>query len=269
MEELKIKRNPIKITVITVVYNDRDGLQNTADSVIRQDYDNIEYIIKDGGSTDGTLEVIRNYAETYDNIRYSSGKDAGIYDAMNEAMEMASGDVIEFLNAGDRFVSDNVVSRAMETIMETGSDIVYGDVIYENMDGTVNVRTYPQSCSRKIYYLTGDVINHQCLFARKKLFENNRFDTDYRICADREWMMRIGAYSPNLKMISMGFPVVIYPLDGFSVVNKGLYKKETDRCVRKHMPLGYPVYAVFEFMRSHKALADLLHMLYKKIYYKK
>ena len=261
-------KEPLLLTVITVVWNSENRIADTIESVLEQDYGNIEYIIKDGNSDDGTAEILRKYARKSNIIRFVSENDNGIYDAMNAAIMMSTGDVIYFLNAGDRFDSKTVVSRAMNVMAERSSDIVYGDVLYENPDGTTDVRTYPQSCSSRLYYLTGDAINHQVMFARRSLFENNLFDTSFKICADREWMLRIGAYAPKRKMTALGFVIARYPLDGASVINKELYKSEADACMKKYMPLGYPVYLFFEFFRSQKKLSKWLHELYKYLYYK-
>lgn len=258
----------LKLTVITVVYNAANRIQATIDSVIGQDYDDIEYIIKDGGSTDGTCEIVKEAAGKYGNVKYLSGSDKGIYDAMNIALAHATGDVVEFLNAGDRFAYPDVVSRAMTVMRDNGSDIVYGDVLYENPDGTVNRRSYPQSCSKKMYFLTGDAINHQVLFARRYLFAGNVFDTSFRICADREWMLRVGAYRPKCQMSALGFVVAMYPLDGESVINKEIYKTESDMCIKRYMPWGYPVYAAFELIRSNTVLSQVLHRIYKCLYFK-
>lgn len=257
-----------KLSVITVVYNASDRIRETIDSVLMQDYDDIEYIIKDGGSTDGTLDIIKEYAGRNDNIIILSERDEGIYDAMNASVAMATGDVIEFLNAGDRFVSENTVSKAIHVMLDTDSDVVYGDVLYVFPDGSEKVRAYPQSCSQKVYFLTGDAINHQVMFASKKLFEGNLFDTSYRICADREWMLRAGVYAGRCKMKALGMIVAAYPLDGASVINSALYKQEAGRCIRRHMPIGYPVYALFEFFRSHAGLSAILHKIYEKLYCK-
>ena len=258
----------LKLTVITVVYNAANRIQATIDSVIGQDYDDIEYIIKDGGSTDGTREIVKEAARKYKNVKYLSGSDKGIYDAMNIALAHATGDAVEFLNAGDRYAYPDVVSRAMTVMRDNGSDIVYGDVLYENPDGTTNVRTYPQSCCRRLYYLTGDCINHQVMFVKKRLFSGNDFDTSFRICADREWMLRVGAYSPKCLMTALNYVVAIYPLDGISVSNKERYKKEADICIKRYMPLGYPVYAAFELIRSNTVLSQVLHRIYKCLYFK-
>ncbi len=258
-----------KLSVITVVYNAADRIEETIRSVITQDYEDIEYIIKDGGSDDGTYDIARRYADEYPYIKLISGPDKGIYDAMNIAAGMAGGDVMEFLNAGDRFASGDVVRTAMEVLTSTGSDIVFGDLMYENRDGTTDIRTYPQSCAKRIYYLTGDVINHQVIFAKRELLSGKPFDTSLKICADREWMMRIGAYTPHLKMTSLGFVVAVYPLDGASVVNKDRYRKEAVVCIKRHMPWGYPVFALFEMFRSNRILAKILHGVYELLYFAK
>lgn len=258
----------LKTTIITVVYNAVDKIRATIESVVGQDHNNIEYIIKDGGSSDGTLEIIGEYLDQYSNMKLIEGCDRGIYDAMNVALNEATGDIIEFLNAGDRFASSDVVSKAVLALCNTKSDIVYGDVLYENENGTTNVRAYTKSCSCILYFLTGDVINHQAMFAKKKLFDENRFDISYKICADREWMMRTGAYRPKCRMAALGFTVVIYPLDGVSVINKDCYKREASTCVKKYLPWGYWVYTVFELLRSNKKSSDILHSIYKCVFFK-
>lgn len=257
----------IRLTMITVVFNGAERLADTIESVVKQDYNNIEYIIKDGGSTDETISIIKKYAAEYAYIRYISESDDGIYDAMNHALEIATGDVIEFLNSGDRLIENDVVSRAIDVLEETDADIVYGDILYENSDGTVNLRKYPQSCSSRLYYLTGDVINHQAMLVRASLFATKKFDSSFLICGDREWMLGVRAYRPNRKMIALGFTVAIYPLDGMSFINKDQYKKEADACIKKYMLWGYPIYAIFELFRSNKVLAGALHSIYKRLFF--
>ncbi len=256
----------LKITVITVVYNAAPLLQATIDSVTSQDYDNIEYIIKDGGSKDGTLDIIVENAKKYPYIRYVSEIDQGLYYAMNTALDMATGDVVEFLNAGDRFASKDVISRAIKIMEKTGADVVYGDIIYESPDGGMLKRVFPSSCSLRAYYLTGDSINHQAMFIKMSLFSESRFDTSFRICADREWMMRSKIWRPKRQMVPLGFLVAIYPVGGISDVEKERYKEEASLCIRKHMPWGYPIFALFELFRNNDKLARLLHKIYNLLY---
>ena len=254
------------MTIVTVVKNDAAGIRKTIDSVISQDYENIEYIIKDGLSTDGTLDIIKDAASVYPFIRFVSSKDSGIYDAMNQSMRLVTGDYVQFLNAGDNLASSFVISRVALAAAGSRAAALYGDIIYINEDGSEELRKYGKICANKLYYLTGDCINHQALFTATKLLRREHFDTSYRICADREWMLRIGLHDRRMKMKSLGFPIVYYPLNGASVINKAAYRAEADRCIKKHIPAGYPVFAFFEFLRNDKRLAELLHCVHRVVF---
>ena len=253
------------MTIVTVVKNDASGIKKTIDSVIEQDYGNIEYVIKDGGSADGTLEIIKDAASAYPFIRYVSSKDSGIYDAMNQAMRLVTGDYVNFLNSGDYFASSFVISRVALAAAESRAAALYGDIIYINEDGSEELRKYGKFCANRLYFLTGDCINHQALFVAAKLLRREHFDISYSICADREWMLRVGLHDRRMKMKCLGFPIAFYPLDGASVINKAAYRAEADRCIREHMRAGYPVFAFFEFLRNNKKLADLLHRVYRAV----
>ena len=253
------------MTIVTVVKNDASGIRKTIDSVIEQDYGNIEYVIKDGGSTDGTLEIIKDAASAYPFIRYVSSKDGGIYDAMNQAMRLVTGDYVNFLNSGDYFASSFVISRVALAAAESRAAALYGDIIYINEDGSEELRKYGKLCANRLYFLTGDCINHQALFVAAKLLRREHFDISYSICADREWMLRVGLHDRRMKMKCLGFPIAFYPLDGASVINKAAYRAEADRCIKKHMRAGYPVFAFFEFLRDNKRLAELLHRVYRAV----
>ena len=252
--------------MVTVVLNAVQKISRTIDSVINQDYGNIEYIIKDGGSTDGTLEVIKEAAAKYPYIRYISTADDGIYDAMNMALRMVTGDYVNFLNAGDHYASYNVISRAAAEAETSRALVLYGDIIYINADGTKELRKYGPACADRLYYLTGDCINHQAVFAAARLFKRASFDTSFQICADREWMLRVGMYRGRMKMQCLRFPVAYYSLDGVSAVNKKEYRKEADECIWQYMRWGYPLFAFFEFMRKNEVLQGILHSVYRKLF---
>ncbi len=254
---------------MTVVKNDPERLKKTIESVVSQDYPHIEYIIKDGNSNDGTLKVIKDAAKKYPFIKYVSAPDKGIYDAMNQAMRLVTGDYVNFLNAGDYYVSDFVISRVVVRARETRAVALYGDIVYIHTNGDTEVRRYGKLCAKRIYYLTGDCINHQALFTATKLLRREHFDTSLKICADREWMMKVGLDDSKMKMKALGFPIVYYPLDGVSVVNKAQYNAEAALCIKKYMPAGYPVFALFEFIRSHKKLAEMLHRVYRVLFISK
>ena len=120
----------MKISIITATYNSAKTLQDTLNSVLQQDYCDIEHIIVDGGSTDSTVGMIREYAAatTRHTVRWVTEKDRGIYDAMNKGIAMATGDVVGILNSDDYFTAGDVVSKLAEPFSDTALDAVYGDI---------------------------------------------------------------------------------------------------------------------------------------------
>lgn len=258
----------MKISVITVCYNAEKVIEQTMQSVLNQSYVDIEYIIVDGASTDGTMNFVNEYAADI-RVRYISEPDNGIYDAMNKGIRLATGDYLEFLNAGDVFVSDGVVKSVVQKIEENPADVMYGDIIYEYPDKTTSIRVYGQFCSSLFYYLLGDCINHQAIFAKRECFEKYIFNTEYRICADREWMMRIKKDGKNFRALNL--LICKYPLneDSISIKNKELSDKEAELCIKKHLKLGYPVFWMLNKIRSGKVSAQILHGFYKVFFLRK
>ncbi|BCD98333.1 glycosyltransferase family 2 protein [Marinagarivorans cellulosilyticus] len=168
-----------KITVVTVVYNGATEIENTINSVLGQDYSNIEYIIVDGGSTDGTLEIIKRYESNIS--QWVSEPDKGIYDAMNKGIQMATGDVINFMNAGDRFASSVILSQVAVLLKPDSLKILYGDhqVLYP--DGQVKVRrakTLDKRIPRKMPCC------HQSMFVPVAEAKSSPFDLTYIMAAD-------------------------------------------------------------------------------------
>lgn len=253
----------MKISVITVCFQAEQCIAKTIESVKSQTYQNIEYIIVDGASSDGTLRVIEETLGDYP-AKVISEPDRGIYDAMNKGIGLADGAYIHFLNAGDIYYDEHVIEKAVCRMEKTDADIVYGDIEYLYADGNRERRRYDRKCSRQIYYLTGDCINHQAMFVKRALFAKDLFDIDLKICADRDWMMKKS--KAGTVFHAMGFPVCVYSYDGVSLLQKDDYNREAAFCIRKHYPLGYPVFAVFEFMRNNKALAGALHGVYRILF---
>lgn len=253
----------MKISVITVCFQAEQNIAKTIESVKHQTYPDIEYIIVDGGSSDGTMAVIEETLGNYP-AKIISEPDRGIYDAMNKGIGLAGGEYIHFLNAGDIYYDERVIEKAVCRIEKTGADIVYGDIEYLYTDGSRERRNYDGKCSRQIYYLTGDCINHQAMFVAAKLFAKDLFDINLKICADRDWMMKKS--KEGASFCAMGFPVCVYSYDGVSVLRKDDYNAEAALCIRKHYPLGYPVFAMFEFMRNNKVLAGVLHGAYRMLF---
>lgn len=171
-------QNPL-ITVVTVCLNSEKLLEQTMKSVIEQTYDNIEYIIIDGGSTDGTLGIIKKYEEYID--KWISEPDEGIYDAMNKGVDMANGELINFLNSGDTYFDKETIKKIVNFYKEKNSDIVFGDTQIVSPSGEV------------ITHITGKIdppdhrlikISHQSAFISTSLHKKNKYDTNHKICAD-------------------------------------------------------------------------------------
>ncbi len=262
----------IQVSVITVCRNAEKVIRDTVRSVVTQTYSNIEYIIIDGASADNTLSAIKEAQSDSQSVRHInvvSEPDEGIYDAMNKGIKLAHGDYIYFLNAGDTLYDRYVVQNAVKHIVNTKADVIYGDICYIHPDGRKEIRKYGQSCAKKIYYLTGDCINHQAMFTRKTCYENELFDTAYKICADREWMMRICKKGSSFAAADM--MVCNYSLDenSASIRNKAQSDKEAKMCIIRHFRMGYPVYWMFSFMRSNRILQNVLHTVYRMLYIRK
>lgn len=258
----------ITITIVTVCYNARKCIEETIQSVVEQTYPNIEYIIIDGASGDGTLEIIQKAAEHAD-IKYISEPDHGIYDAMNKGIDLASGDYIQFLNAGDILLDRDVVAKVVKRIEEEDGDIFFGNIVYKYSNGHEETRRYGWACGTKWYYYTGDCINHQAVFAKRECLKNDKFDLSYRICADREWMMRMTKLGK--KFVCMSFNICYYSLDenSASIRQKEVSDIEARECVKKYFTSGYVIYMLFDLLRNNRILSKVLHSVYKFIYIRK
>lgn len=270
----------MKISIITVCYNAEKLIRETIESVLGQTYQNVEYIIVDGASIDGTLSIVDEYRERVEgdkqgemwNMIVISEPDQGIYDAMNKGVEMASGDYIQFLNAGDCFVDAYVVERVIEKMKGDGRNnrnVFYGNIRYRYSDGTKELRKYGPMCGRRAYFMSGDCLNHQAIFASRECFKLAKFNTEYRICADREWMMRL--MNAGVIFVGTGILMCEYLLDedSASVRNSDIYRAEARKCMKQLEPAGYPIFLLFGFMRNNKVLQKILHQVYRTIYIRK
>lgn len=170
--------NPL-VSIITVVYNDAAHIMSTIESVISQDYSQKEYIIIDGGSTDGTVDLIASKEENL--TFFSSEKDNGIYDAMNKGVKHAKGEWVVFMNSGDSFIDAKVLSRIFTEYKDNGEAYIYGDTVLlgeDNKEGSI-VRATENKGERK--YMAGF---HQSILTRTAELKNHPFSLDYRLISD-------------------------------------------------------------------------------------
>jgi glycosyltransferase involved in cell wall biosynthesis len=176
-----------KITIITVVYNGKALIERTIKSVISQTYLNIEYLILDGGSTDGTLELAESLGKNIALI--SSGKDKGIYDAMNKGLKLATGDYVLFLNAGDELNDSNTLSKVFS--LSPGADVYYGNTQVSDIDGKVlgERRLSPPMHMNWKSLKYGMCVSHQSFIAKRSLCPE--YNLNYLISADVDWVIQI------------------------------------------------------------------------------
>ncbi len=170
------------ISIITVVYNGEKYLEETILSVINQTYDNVEYIIIDGGSTDRTVDIIKKYE---DKISYwVSEKDEGIYDAMNKGIVKATGDIVGLINADDWYEKDTVAHIVKKSIKHKDIDIFHGNLMYYSDD----VKLFKPSFSFFNMFLKGMSLFHPTCFVRKEIYNNRKYDTNYKLVADYKFI---------------------------------------------------------------------------------
>lgn len=179
-----------RITVVTVCLNSAATLERTIESVLTQTYPNIEYIIIDGASNDGTVDIIRRYADRL--ALWLSEPDRGLYDAMNKGLRHATGDVIHFLNADDHYLASDVLERL---VVELEPDrVCYGQMVYHGSDGSVRRMCQPFSWSRE---LRGSCVPQPVTFVPLQLYrEVGEFDLQYLIAADYEMFLRLVSRFP-------------------------------------------------------------------------
>jgi len=178
----------MKITVITVCRNAVSTIESSILSFTGQDYGDLEYIVIDGGSSDGTTEIIGRYLS---HISYFvSEPDQGIYDAINKGIKQATGDVIGLLHANDCFAASDILSKVAQTMQEKKTDAVYGNLIFYNAKGTI-VRRWKSKAYNRLLLELGWMPPHPALYIRKEIYNRcGAYRLDYGTAADYELILR-------------------------------------------------------------------------------
>lgn len=228
---MKVSKQPL-LSIITVNLNNLEGLRRTVNSVLSQTCKEFEYLIIDGGSTDGSREFIEGYAEEVD--YWVSEPDTGIYNAMNKGIRAANGEYLLFLNSGDWFYDDSVLSNIGESF--NGEEkFLYGDIIKILENGTEILEKGKNDITLKTF-LEGS-LNHQALFINRKVFDIfGLYDEKYSIVSDWKLdLLALGLNTCSLKRLDQ--IIAYYPLDGISM-NYKLRDDERKRVIEEVIPLS-------------------------------
>jgi glycosyltransferase involved in cell wall biosynthesis len=245
----------IKISIITVVYNGKEYLEETIKSVINQDFRDFEYIIIDGGSTDETVDVVKKYEKYID--KWVSEKDKGIYDAMNKGVRMAQGEYLYFLNAGDYFCNKNILKEINQHLKY---DLVAGRVIllYDNFNSISNM---------DFNFKFGKMPCHQAIFIRRKIFvEIGGFDIKYKSSADFDLLCKFSLKNYIYKILDI--KISKYLSGGLSS-DKNLTYKEKYQIIKKHFGKFYAYLFYLNKMIIEQGLKRILISLGLRRVYEK
>lgn len=180
----------MKVTIITVVYNNKNCIAQCIESVLQQTYPNIEHIVVDGGSTDGTVDIIKKYQDQLGG--FHTGKDNGLYDALNKGIKMATGEVIGILHSDDLFYQPDTIVQIVKAFNKRKADLVYGNGMYvPHHNLAVIHRVYKARPNYKLSLNLGMIPLHTTIFVRKELFEKyGEYDDQYHIAGDYEISLR-------------------------------------------------------------------------------
>ena len=205
----------MKVSIITVVYNGAEFIRDCIESILNQTYSDIEYIIVDGQSTDGTIEIVKSYGTKV--ARFISESDKGLYDAMNKGIRLATGDIIGLLNADDFYRHDRVIENMVATFERTGSDAVYGDMLYVDRIDTSKLKRYWRSgWYNDNAFLWGWMPGHLSFFAKRQLYDQHGlFRLDMKSAADYELMLRF-IHKNRAKLAYMNEVTIVMRVGGIS-----------------------------------------------------
>ncbi|MFZ2449489.1 MAG: glycosyltransferase family 2 protein [Methylovulum miyakonense] len=180
----------MKITLITSVYNNQETIAEAISSVLSQTYPDIEYIIIDGGSTDGTVDVVKPYQDRL--ATFISEPDKGIYDGLNKGIKLATGDIIGFLHSDDLYEDNQVIEKVAQAFMDYGVDSVYGNLTYVDKNDPTRIIRYWQSGGFSLNKLRhGWMPPHPTFFVKRDVYERyGLFDTRFKIAADYDLILR-------------------------------------------------------------------------------
>jgi len=237
------------LSIITIVYNNVRDIERTMLSVLYQSYAHIEYIVIDGASNDGTLEIIQRYQDRL--VKVVSEKDAGIYDAMNKGLALASGDYVLFMNSGDELYAPDTVENVFDTA--PNADIYYGETeMYNEAWQSIGKRRHsvPEKFTWKSFRF-GMTISHQAIYIRRTLTEP--YDRQYELSADIDWILTAAKKAKTSVKVS-GY-VAKYLVGGMS-------KKRHQQSLKERFAIFTKHYGLLPNLFNHVVIAAKLSFYY-------
>ena len=189
----------LKISIITVSFNSAKTIKETIESILIQDYNNIEYIIIDGGSSDETIDIVKSYSEKIS--YFISEKDNGIYDAMNKGIKAATGDIVGILNSDDFYPNSFVLSNVAKSFKKYNCDAVYGDLVYVKEKDTTQIKRYWQAGNYNTSKIkNGWMLPHPTFFVKKVMYDRHGlYNSNLKRAADYEMILKL-LYKENISV---------------------------------------------------------------------
>ena len=256
-----------KISIITINYNNAAGLEKTVKSVITQNSSDFEFIIVDGGSNDGSLDLIKKYASKI--TQYVSEKDKGIYHAQNKGILMSSGEYCLFLNSGDLLAGKEVLESVVAEL--NGADIVYGDIVTIDVKGT---RTHLKSPAKiGVSEMMISTLWHPSAFIKRQLFDTfGLYNEDFKVTGDYEFFIRT-ILKNNVAVKHVPLAIAVFDLTGVSNTAEFAALQTKERKKSWALNFGEPVIEAFEnktrLLRSREYKLGKLFMKFTKPFLRK
>ena len=233
----------LKLSIITINLNNATGLFKTIESLFQQTSTDFELIVVDGGSTDGSIEVIHEFEhkrsnpskpEFIDCFSWTSEPDTGIYNAMNKGIRMAKGEYIQFLNSGDGLATKEVTLEMMHLIPE-GCNIFYGNMLKQLPDKKIRDRGFAGRMPTMLDFYTG-TLNHSSSYIRKSLFDKyGLYDESLKIVADWKWFLNVISLN-DIVPVYKDIDVSVFDMTGISSVNSEMDKEERRQVLSELLP---------------------------------
>ena len=223
------------LTIITINRNNAAGLEKTMQSVLSQTCTDYEYVVVDGASTDGSVDVIRRLAPAFgDRLKWVSEPDKGIYNAMNKGIGMATGEYIEILNSGDSLAEKDVVEKMYSAVEKEGHpSILYGNMLKDFPDGHVHRDKGFAGEEITLLSLYIGTLNHSPAYIRRSLFDKyGLYDESLKIDSDWKWYLQAIVFGEE-KPVYVDIDVTLFDMTGISETNKELTKAEREQTLRE------------------------------------